>query len=270
MNSTTVLEAPFNWRKLRRKYIKRFGKRFLRRMAAFQGGQSLVGDAPLIPKVNFPFLRMFEDHADVIHREVLEILKHREAIPCFQEVSTDQKKIATGSNWRTFMLYGFGAKVAKNYAAAPQTSALLESVPHLQSSWFSILAPGYHIPAHCGVTKGILRAHLGLIIPREAERCRIRIGEEFMIWRKGEVFVFDDTYSHEVWNDTSEERVILIIDFDRPMRFFGTLSNKIMMSILKMTAFYQEPKKKMKSFEDRFEAAVLRANQNVESLSGDH
>ena len=37
-----------------------------------------------------------------------------------------------------------------------------------------------------------------------------------MVNRPGEVFVFDDTYEHEVWNDTGDERVILLFDFDRP------------------------------------------------------
>ena len=154
-----------------------------------------------------------------------------------------------------------------NCKHAPVTTRLLEAVPNLQTAWFSILSPGYHIPAHRGVSKGIVRAHLGLIIPKEAEKCRMRVGDTINVWRPGEIFVFDDTYEHEVWNDTEEERVILLFDFDRPMRYWGRMVNKTFIALMKHTAFYQEPKKNLQNWEDRFEAATRRANENLEKLS---
>lgn len=251
----------------RRKRVKRFGKRLIRRLGGFIGRQSLVGDAPVMESRHFPFLQQFTDNWETIRDEVAEILKHREQIPLFQEVSSDQKRIAKGDNWRTFILFGFGAKLEKNCRQAPVTAALLESVPNLQTAWFSILAPGYHIPPHKGVSKGILRTHLGLIIPRDASSCRMHVGGETCVWREGEIFVFDDTYRHEVLNETPDERVILIFDFDRPMRFWGRRLNSLFVSLLKLSAYYQEPKRKMKGFEDRFEAATLRASADLEKRS---
>jgi beta-hydroxylase len=257
------------FRKARRKRVKRFGKNLIRRLADFLGRQSLVGDQPVLDSAHFPYLEPFRANWRTIEAEVREILKHREAIPVFQDVSPDQMRIAKGTNWRTFILYGFGAKLEKNCKQAPATVSLLEKVPNLQTAWFSILGPGYHIPAHRGVSKGILRAHLGLIIPKEAEKCHMRVGDTDNVWRPGELFVFDDTYDHEVWNDTNEERVILLFDFDRPMKFWGRLLNKTFVSLLKFTAYYQEPKKNMATFEERFEAATRRANENLEKLSDD-
>ncbi len=243
------------------------GKRLTRGLAGFLGGQSLVGDTPILDSAQFPFLKSFTGSYPAILAEAREILKHREAIPYFQEVSPDQMRIAKGNNWRTFILFGFGSKLEKNCRQAPVTAALLAAVPNIQSAWFSILGPGYHIPPHRGVTKGILRAHLGLIIPKQAERCRMRVGDTINVWRPGEIFVFDDTYEHEVWNDTDEERVILLFDFDRPMKLWGKLLNRSFLSAMKLTAFYQEPKRNMANFEDRFEAATRRANENIEKLS---
>jgi ornithine lipid ester-linked acyl 2-hydroxylase len=257
------------FKKARRKRVKRFGKKLIRRLANFLGRQSLVGDAPVLDSRQFTFLKTFTDDWTTIKAEVTEILKHREAIPLFQDVSVDQMKISKGNNWRTFILFGFGEKLEKNCKQAPVTTRLLEAVPNLQTAWFSILGPGYHIPAHRGVSKGILRAHLGLIIPRQAEKCRMRVGDTINVWRPGEIFVFDDTYEHEVWNDTKEERVILLFDFDRPMRFWGRLVNSTFVRLLKLTAYYQEPKKNMVTFEERFEAATRRANENLEKLSDD-
>ena len=35
-------------------------------------------------------------------------------------------------------------------------------------------------------------------------------------WREGEVLVLDDAFEHEVWNDSGEPRVILIVDVWHP------------------------------------------------------
>lgn len=267
MTNTSRDSWKQRFKKSRRRSVKKYGKKFVRLLADFLGSQSTVGNAPVLDSVHFAFLDSFTENWETIRGEVTGILKHRDAIPGFQDVSPDQKKISKGTNWRTFILFGFGKKLEKNCKQAPVTTRLLEAIPNLQTAWFSILAPGYHIPAHTGVTKGILRAHLGLIIPKDAEKCRLRVGDTINVWHPGEIFVFDDTYEHEVWNDTLEERVILLFDFDRPMRFWGRALNGIVLRLLKLTAFYQEPKKNMAAFEDRFEAATRRANDNLEKLS---
>ena len=254
-------------KKARRRRVKRFGKWFTGVLGRFLSTQSLVGDEPILDNRNFPFLPPFTDNWEKIRDEAQAILKFREAVPGFHEISPDQKKISTEKNWRTFILFGFGDKLEKNCRHAPATAALLEKVPHLQTAWFSILSPGYHIPAHTGVSKGIVRAHLGLLIPKDAEKCRMRVGDRIKVWHPGKIFVFDDTYEHEVWNDTPEERVILLFDFDRPMKFWGRTLTSAFLRLMKFTAFYQEPKKNLADWEARFEAATRRADDNMEALS---
>lgn len=255
------------FRKRRRRAVKRTGKRLMAVMSDVIARQSLVGDEPVLDNRHFPHIEPLTANWRAIRGEVSEILKHRESVPAFQEVSTDQKRIAKDTSWRTFILYGFGVKAEKNCRQAPVTCALLERIPHLQTAWFSILAPGYHIPAHRGVSKGIIRGHLGLMVPTDREKCRMRVGEEIRAWREGEIFVFDDTYEHEVWNDTDEERVILLFDFDRPMRPLGRLLNNGFLRLLKLTSYYREPLRRMQSLEDRFEAAVRKADADLEALS---
>ena len=68
---------------------------------------------------HFPFLASFTENWQPIRAEVIEILKHREAIPAFHDISPDQKKISKGTNWRTFILFGFGNKLEKNASQAP-------------------------------------------------------------------------------------------------------------------------------------------------------
>lgn len=251
----------------RRRWVKRFGKTFIRSMSDFLGRQSLVPDTPVLDPAQFDFTKMLEANWEAVLDEACAILEYRDSIPAFDQVSPDQKRISKGGNWRTFFLVGFGERLEKNCAKAPATAKLLEQVPGLQTAWFSILAPGYHIPAHRGVTKGILTCHLGLIIPKERERCRIRVEDQTLPWKPGKTLVFCDGYDHEVWNDTDEERTILLIQFDRPMRLPGRLFSKIFVALLKLTAFYKEPKKNMAGFEDRFEAATKRATAALESMS---
>ncbi|MDT8344123.1 MAG: aspartyl/asparaginyl beta-hydroxylase domain-containing protein, partial [Thermohalobaculum sp.] len=97
-----------------RKRVKRLGKKLTRWMATIQSRDSLVPDTPFIDSAHFPFLREFEDRWHEITAEAREILKFREAIPAFQEISPDQYRIATAKNWRTFILYGFGERLARN------------------------------------------------------------------------------------------------------------------------------------------------------------
>jgi beta-hydroxylase len=258
---------PESLRRPIRKRVKKIGKRLARRIATYQARQSLAPNDPIISPDLFPELKSVQDEWPAIREEALGVLRFREAIPGFEDISPDQYRIAKARNWKTFILYGFGQKLAKNCEHAPRTAAALAKVPNLQTAWFSILAPGYHIPAHTGVTKGILRAHLGLIIPKDRERCRIRVGDQVHAWGEGELIVIDDTFDHEVWNDTAEERVILLFDFDRPMRFGGRVLNKLFLRMMKMTAFYQEPRRNLADAEDRFEAAARRAGETLEKMS---
>jgi ornithine lipid ester-linked acyl 2-hydroxylase len=78
--------------------------------------------------------------------------------------------------------------------------------PGLITVLFSILEPGKHLPAHRGPYNGVLRLHLGLIVPEPCERLGIRVENQIYRWREGEVVIFDDSYEHEAWNDTSDTR----------------------------------------------------------------
>jgi aspartyl/asparaginyl beta-hydroxylase (cupin superfamily) len=54
---------------------------------------------------------------------------------------------------------------------------------------------------------------LPLIVP---DGCGFRVGGEVREWRVGEAFAFDDTIEHEAWNESSEDRALLILDCWNP------------------------------------------------------
>lgn len=118
-----------------------------------------------------------------------------------------------GKGWDTFGLYAFGLKIYKNCELCPETTKLVESIPDLTTAGFSSLAPGTHIAPHTGYPDGLLRCHLGLIIP---ENCGIRVGNETKTWTEGKCLVFCDELEHEAWNKGDITRIILLLDFKAP------------------------------------------------------
>jgi beta-hydroxylase len=252
------------FKSFRRRHVKRLGKRFVRGASDFLGRQSKLEDVPVFDKALFPFVKQFEANWRAINDELNTILQAREHIPPFQAISPDQSRITNTDEWRTFILYGFGFKSERNCAQCPETTKLLESVPTLKTAWFSILDPGYQIPAHRGVTKGILRVHLGLKVPKHRENCFMRVETEKCVWEEGKCIVFDDTYDHEVQNNTDDERVVLLFDFERPLKWRGWLLSKFILWGIRFTAYVQDGKRNMTEWEDRFEAAIMRADALTE------
>src|SRR5512132_2380343 len=210
----------------RRKYVRRLGKPVLRAIDGYVGRHSLVPNAPVLDSALFPWVSTLEEKWRDIRDEVDRVLCYRDSIPRFQDASRDQYKISPDDKWRTFVLYGFGFKSELNCRLCPKTTAILEAVPALRTAFFSLLGPGKHVPRHKGVTKGMLRCHLGLIVPQRREDCWMEVGGVRCVWEEGRVFVFDDFYPHEVWNNTDEERVVLLIDVERPMTFGAKSLNR--------------------------------------------
>jgi ornithine lipid ester-linked acyl 2-hydroxylase len=116
--------------------------------------------------------------------------------------------------WQTFGLYAYGVKIDKNCRLCPETTKLVEQIPGLLTAGFSALAPGTHIAPHTGYPDGVLRCHLGLVIPSD---CAIRVGDTTRTWQEGKCLIFDDTLEHEAWNKSDRTRVILLLDFKAPV-----------------------------------------------------
>jgi beta-hydroxylase len=251
-------------RSARRRLVRRQGRQLIKAVTAFVSRQGLVEDQPVHDSSGFPFIATIEADWMKIRAELDDLLKHRAHLPAFHQISPDQHYISRGDDWKVFILFGFGVPSERNCARCPETARLLRGVPGLQSAWFSILAPRYHIPRHRGVTKTLLRAHLGLIIPQGGGRCAMQVGRQMVGWEAGKCLVFDDFYKHEVWNDTNEERVVLIFDFERPMRRAGRLVNAALMWGIKRTAYFQDARRNLQSWDERTESAAQAAEKVLE------
>ena len=232
------------------------GEWILDRLDRLVARSSRLGDPEVFDSGDFAWTRMLEAGWPRIRAELDDLLTHRDALPNFQDISTDQASITDDDRWKTYFFYGFGHRSAENCARCPETARLLAAVPGLQTAMFSILAAGKHIPEHCGPYKGLIRYHLALKVPADAERCRIRIGDRFATWTEGQSLMFDDTYEHEVWNDTDEERVVLFLDIVRPLRFPMNVVNTIVLRAIAISPFVADAKRRQRAWEREFSASA--------------
>ena len=203
----------------RRPLTIRIGKRLRHRIDRIVERSSLAPTDPVLSSADFPWTALLREHWRAIRAEALDVLRNPDAVPLLDEVSPDHKRIAPPGKWRSYFLVGYGTRIAENIARCPVTASVITRVPRLNSAFFSILAPGAHIPRHRGVTKGLITCHLGLVVPPGP--IRMQVGPATVGWAEGETLVFDDTFHHEVWNDTGETRVVLLVQFGRPLRAPG-------------------------------------------------
>lgn len=225
--------------------IHKTGKYLLRWLGNFQARHSLVSAAPVIGNHEFAWVPQLEAAYADIRAELDALLEHPDDIPTFHQLSPDQKRISKGNNWKTFALYVYGKRVDDNCTACPKTAAALAALPGMSTAMFSILAPRYHIEPHKGPTRAMVRAHLGLKVPKDSQNVWIRVHDQILHWEEGKVVLFDDSYEHEVRNDTDETRAVLFIDIDRPMDGIGTFVNNIIVRLIKASSYVQEPLKNL-------------------------
>jgi beta-hydroxylase len=226
------------------------GRKIIKKIQVLMGRYSL-GDHQFFSPSQFPWCAELETNWRTIREELDEVLTHREDLPNFQDISPDQKDLAKEDKWKTFFFFAYGLQIPANAARCPRTAKLLQTVPGAKTAFFSILSPHMHIPAHCGPYKGVIRYHLGLIVPKPESECRIRVGETIAYWEEGKSMFFDDTFEHEVWNDTDGLRVVLFMDVLRPLPYLVGLLNRTIIKAIAASPFIRDAKKNHDAWERR-------------------
>jgi ornithine lipid ester-linked acyl 2-hydroxylase len=207
--------------------MKQEARELIERMMFFRDGHKTFFDPG-----EFLWVAPVEEEWKVVRRELESLLVRREEIPNFQDLSEHQRTLTEGEDWKTFWFCAYGLKAEENCARCPETVRILHKIPGMKSAMFSILAPKKHIPEHRGMWKGVLRYHLGLIVPGPTGSSRIRVGKDMGFWEEGKSLIFDDSHPHEVWNDSDSQRVVLFVDVMRPVFFPLSLLNRLMVRII--------------------------------------
>lgn len=172
----------------------------------------------------FDWVPALEAQTDAIRDELVRLLADRSGFrPYLVSDPNSPRKEFHGLNdnpdWSSLYLHENGAPVAANVARAPVTYAAIRDLPlcrittRAPTIMFSLLKAGARIPAHTGMLNTRLICHLPLVVPPD---CGFRVGNEAREWEVGKLLIFDDTMEHEAWNDSDEDRVVLIFDVWRP------------------------------------------------------
>lgn len=231
------------------KIAERFNRRF-----------SSVGDHHFFDQARFPWIQSVEKDWPAIRAELDKVLALRENVPNFQDISIDQKWLTSDNKWKTFFFHAYGFKQEQNCEFCPATANALEKIPGLKTAFFSILMPDKRIPPHRGPYNGVLRYHLAVKVPGDGSECGIDVGGDVAHWREGKSLVFDDSYVHHAWNSSSDIRVVLFVDFVRPLPFPFDRLNRLIIRMIAASEFVQSGLRRQKAWNERFADIYLQNN----------
>lgn len=241
------------WREKFDKIFMRIGKKIVFGLDKFCVRWSKVPDKPFFEVEEFPWAREVEQAFPAIRAEIETLLRHREHLPNFQDLSPDQRYMTNDDGWKTVVFYAYGLKAWRTCRRCPETVKALKHIPGMTTAMFSILAPNKKIPPHRGPYKGVLRYHLGVVVPEPPQASGIRVADQTRHWQEGKSLIFDDAFDHEAWNGTDRVRAVLFVDFIRPMRFPGSLANRIMIWLIALSPFVLGSARNQLDWERRFD-----------------
>lgn len=230
--------------------LRRLGVRFQAFLESRIAAASPLGDPHIYDTKSFPWVGAIERDWQLVRAELDRVMVFRDKMPSFQDILKEVGSIQSDNQWKTYFLAGIGMDCTENAKRCPETMRLLSTIPGMSTAFFSILSPGKYIPAHRGAWNGILRLHVGLMVPQPREKCRIRIGNDFYSWTEGKALIFDDTFNHEVWNETDGYRVVLFVDFARPLRQPWRWFNERLTKWGALAPFLREAGEKQKKWQD--------------------
>lgn len=178
---------------------------------------SAVPNRPVLQASEFPELKPLRDNWQTIRDEALALYDGG-------RIRTAAKPNDWGfhsffrSGWSRFYLKWYEDFLPSARDMCPQTVSLLNAIPSVHGAMFTMLPAGAKLGAHRDPFAGSLRYHLGLVTPTSPGECRIFVDGSPYTWHDGEDVLFDETYIHYAENTTSDTRIILFCDVERPLR----------------------------------------------------
>jgi ornithine lipid ester-linked acyl 2-hydroxylase len=212
----------------------------------------------------FPWVAALESNWTMIRGELAQLMLRRDALVSHSERSSPT--IGQDRGWTTFVLSSYYRRDERNIEQCPETWRLVQGVPGLVSVMFSVLEPGARLPAHHGPYNGLLRLHLGLIVPEPREAVAIRIDGAVHHWEEGRALIFDDTFEHEARNESGHTRVVLFVDFERPLKFPARFVNRRLLRSYFFRPFVREGAQDQGLWARRFyrEAQAMRDESRID------
>ncbi len=180
-------------------------------------------ERPWFEREEFDWVEKMEAHFGKIRQEVVSRLDtEADLIPYLragQVYEGDLQKLAGNKDWGALYFFDSGKKVEENHRRFPYTSKVLEDLPLFKidgqnyEAFFSVLKPGTRIAPHFGISNIRLTCHLPLVVPG---KCFLKAGSETRRMEEGKCLIFDDSFTHEAWNDSEGPRIVFIFEAWKP------------------------------------------------------
>ena len=180
---------------------------------------------PFYPSEELPWVKEVETATDAIEAELSAFLASRaQAFAPYIHGGLElpgqtPDTLKDHDNWTAAFLIRDGAEDSEWSAGCPTVSTLMDTLPltaikgFSPSVLFSKLKPGARIDPHTGLLNCRLICHLPLVV---SAGCGLRVGDERRDVVRGEVWAFDDSINHEAWNNSADDRIVLIFDVWHP------------------------------------------------------
>ena len=195
----------------------------------------------------FPEAKYIFDNRNIIKKELLNILdsnkwaqwlsdykeapsftkmSHQEIIDRINDSFGKMNESKDGS-WR---LYGLILNQVEldNAKTCPETIKILNKVSkRILNAGFSLLEPQSSTKPHVDYNNKFYRLHIPMIIPKnntmlknsildnkciDKELAVFQVENDYRAWMEDEYFIFDDLCLHNAWNNTYENRIVLLVD----------------------------------------------------------
>jgi hypothetical protein len=127
--------------------------------------------------------------------------------------------LTDGRNWTVFPFYDGHANLqVDNARKCPRIAEFLASRPGIGSmgcmAFFSIMNPKTHVRPHTSEINARMRYHLGIEVPERD--CHLRIHDQLIAWKQDKCIKIDDSYEHEVFQQSDRRRVVFVVDVPHP------------------------------------------------------
>ncbi|XP_059048104.1 aspartyl/asparaginyl beta-hydroxylase isoform X2 [Achroia grisella] len=154
--------------------------------------------------------------ARALEKSWKDILKEGEAAKAIYE--KEKEGLKERGEWSQLDLFVRGQEIPNRCKRAPVTCSIVRAEVAAAGCRrgqikFSAIEPGTHVRPHVGPTNCRLRMHLGLSNTKDTF---IRVDQKTRQWQVGKVFMFDDSFEHEVWHNGTGTRLVLIVDVWHP------------------------------------------------------
>lgn len=164
----------------------------------------------------FPESLHLERNAASINDEIQAFMTKYHTLTANESSPTTFGQKFAEDGWRLVLLKFYNKEYPHIQKHFPKTMRVLkECKSKVKLAMFSILKAHSQIKPHTGPFRGSMRYHLGLQVPKNRQNCFIQVENYQYHWSEGESFLFDDTFVHQVVNDTDEDRIVLFLDIQR-------------------------------------------------------